>query len=357
MSKKPLYNFGVFLLLFFVYLITNQLNEYNNWNRISAFIILIISFINLISSLTVVTKSTINVKIKDTLLMFFSTIIFLLLTEMIFFFIPKSHFFGNSLASKNWHSYYKDPINTFGFHDFQPKNKKNIILFVGDSFTHGHGIKNVKDRYSNKIQEYNHSYNCINIGKNGLDTKQELSTMLDFISKSKIKPKTIVLQYFGNDIEGIAYSKLKKKNNEPYSNLSKLSKLLVKGSYLINYLYWLYPHEDYKPYLNYLKKAYSEPKILNEHLSDLNKFIQYSTDNNIKLKVLIFPFLVDFKLSDEIYEKKISKFFKSKQIETLSVSQLVDKIDKNDLIVNKNDGHASILLNEIIAKKLYKTLK
>ncbi len=345
------------LLLFTIYLTTNQINEYNLLNRISSFIILVISSIHLLKGILQTSKSHLENTIKDTLLMFFSAFFMLLFIELIFFFIPKSHFFGNTLASKNWHSYYKNPINSYGFHDYQPKNQKKVILFVGDSFTQGHGIKNVKDRYSNKIEEYNHSFSCINIGKNGLDTKQEFTTMIDFISKSKIKPKTIILQYFGNDIEGIAYSKIKKKNNEPYSNLTKLSKVIIKGSYLINYLYWLYPHEDYKPYLNYLKKAYSDPEIVNEHLSDLNKFIKYSEENKIKLKVLIFPFLVDFKLSDEIYEKKIKSFWHSKKIETISVRQLVNKIDKNDLIVNKNDGHASILLNEIVAKKIYKTLK
>ena len=355
--KKIIYNFGLFILLLFIYLVTNQINEYNVWNRISAFVILLISLIHLLKSFNKTIKSTLTNKLKDIFSLCFSTIIFILLIEMIFFFIPKSHFFGNTLASKNWHNYYKYPINSYDFHDYEPRRKKHTILFVGDSFTQGHGIKNIKDRFSNKIQEYDNSYSCINIGKNGLDSKQEFTTMLEFISKSNIKPKTIILQYFGNDIEGIAYSKIKKKSKEPYSNLSKSSKLLIKGSYLINYLYWIYPHEDYKPYLDYLKKAYSNPEIVKEHMADLNNFVDYSAKNKINLKVLIFPFLVDSKLSDEIYENKIKSFFKSKNIETLSVKELVKKIDENKLIINKNDGHASILVNKIIAEKLYKTLK
>ena len=355
--KKIIYNLGVFLVLIFVYFITNHINEYLFWNRFSAFSIISISFIHLTKSIIETARSSLKNNFKDLLLMIFSTLIFIVIIEMIFFFIPKSHFFGNTLASKNWHNYYKDPINTYGFHDNEPKNKKNTILFVGDSFTHGHGIKNISDRFSNKIHEFNKSLNCINIGENGLDSKQEFSTMVDFISKSKIKPNTIVLQYFGNDIEGIAYTKIKKKSKEPYSNLSKLSKLLVNGSYLINYLFWLYPHEDYKPYLVYLKKAFSNHNILKEHFDDLNNFVLYSKENNVKLKVVIFPFLVDSKLSDEIYEEKIKSFFSSKNIETISVRELIQNIDKNDLIINKNDGHASVLVNELIAKKLSKTLK
>jgi lysophospholipase L1-like esterase len=317
--KKIIYNFGLFILLIFIYLVTNQINEYNAWNRISAFVILLIALIHLLKSFYKTIKSTLTNKLKDILLLFLSTLTFILFIEIIFFFIPKSHFFGNTLASKNWRNYYENPINTYGFHDYQPKRKKNTVLFVGDSFTQGHGIKNVKDRFSNKIQEYDNSYSCINIGKNGLDSKQEFTTMLDFISQSKIKPKTIILQYFGNDIEGIAYTKIKKKSKEPYSNLSKPTKLLIKGSYLINYLYWIYPHEDYKPYLDFLKKAYSNPEIVKEHMADLNNFVDYSAKNKINLKVLIFPFLVDSKLSDDIYENKIKSFFKSKNIETLSV--------------------------------------
>ena len=355
--KKIFYNFIVFLLLIFIYFILNQINEYNIWNRFSSFIILIISIIHLFNCLIEVPRTTFSIKIKDLKLLFFSTLIIILFLEVTFFFFPRSHFFGNTLASKNWHTMYKNPINYYGYHDYEPKNKKKTILFVGDSFTQGHGIKNVNDRFSNKIQEYDNTFSCINIGKNGLDSKQEFTTMLDFISKSNIKPKTIILQYFGNDIEGIAYTKIKKKSKETYSNLSKPIKLLVKGSYLINYLYWIYPHEDYKPYLNYLKKAYSNPEIVKEHLADLNKFVDYTAKNKINLKVLIFPFLVDSKLSDEIYENKIETFFRLKNIETISVKELVRKIDKNALIINKNDGHASVLVNEIIAKKIYKSLK
>lgn len=285
-------------------------------------------------------------------------IIFVFFLELIFFFIPKSHFFGNTLASKNWHNYYQDPINSYGYHDKEPcRNHKKTILFLGDSFTQGHGIKNINDRFSNRLENLNNSFCCINIGKNGYDTKQEYNALLDFTAKSKIKPKMIVLQYFGNDIEGVAYSKLSKKNNDPYQTLNPVVKLITKGSYLINYLYWLYPHSDYSPYLNFLKKAYSSKEIINEHYADLNKIVDFSKKNRIELKIIIFPFLVDPKMSSIIYEEKIENFFTSKDVEVLNVSHFLNKIDKQLLIVNKNDGHASILVNEIVSKELNKLLK
>jgi lysophospholipase L1-like esterase len=355
--KKFIYNFSLFLIILIVYLIINQINEYNLYNRVCAFFLLIISVSYLFKCLISISTTSISMRIKNILTSILSSLIIIIFIELLFFFIPRSHFFSNTLASKNWHNYFSKPINSYGYHDYEPIQKKNTILFVGDSFTKGYGLKNVNDRFSNKINFYDRSLSCINIGMNGLDTKKEYINMLKFISISKIKPKHIILQYFGNDIEGIAYKLLKPKNKDPYLRIPKPIKTLVKGSYLVNYIFWLYPQEDYKYYLNYLKKAYSNPKILKEHLEDLNNFVEFSAKYNIKLRVLIFPFLVDTKMSDEIYEYKIKSFFKSKKIETLSVKELVKEIDKNLLIINKNDGHASILVNEIIAKKLYKTLK
>ena len=343
--------------LIITYLLNNAFNELNFYNK---FITLTI-IINISILLVLLIKTTIgmikNELIKNVLLTITSTTFLLLIIETIFIFIPRSHFFNNTLASKNWKLYYENPINEFGYHDVKPLKKKKTILFVGDSFTQGHGIKNIEDRFSNRLSALAPYISTINIGKNGLDTKKEYVEMVDFIKKSKIKPNVIVLQYFGNDIEAIAYEKMKKINHDPYSNLPKTPKFIIKGSYLINYLYWLYPHEDYKPYLTFLTNAYSKNEIFNEHISDLYKFVSYCKSNNIQLKLILFPFLTDPSISKKIYENKIAFFFKNKNVSVLKVSELIKNIEKNECIVNSNDSHASIKVNKLISEKLFNELK
>jgi lysophospholipase L1-like esterase len=357
---KKIKQFTHFISLFIIllsYLLNNAFNEVNIYNKIISSTLISFLLIVFWTFCISIFKSIKNDVFKNSILFIGSTVTFLLIIEIIFILIPRSHFFNNTLASKNWKLFYNDPINQFGYHDKEiTKKRKKTLLFVGDSFTQGHGIKNIEDRFSNKIEKLNTNYSTINIGKNGLDTKNEFIEMKLFINNSKVKPDVIFLQYFGNDIEGIAYNKLTKENHDPYSNLPSIPKFLIKGSYLINYLYWLYPHEDYRPYLNYLTKSYTNKEIVIEHFNDLQKFIDYCNLENIKLNVIIFPFLTDPGISKIIYENKIELFFKNRHVETIRVSEIIKHLNKNERIVNSNDSHASIKVNDLIAKHLIKVL-
>ena len=69
-------------------------------------------------------------------------------------FYPKSHGFGqNNLASKLWFKKYWK-TNHYGFRNspFNISKKNNCIIFLGDSFTAGHGVK-VNERFSDIIKD------------------------------------------------------------------------------------------------------------------------------------------------------------------------------------------------------------
>lgn len=64
--------------------------------------------------------------------------------------------------------------------------------------------------------------------------------MTNFTEKYKIVPKIIVLQYFGNDIEGAAVGlNLELKDMGHREAQNPLLQLVIQGSYLINYFYFL----------------------------------------------------------------------------------------------------------------------
>ena len=71
----------------------------------------------------------------------------------------------------------------------------------------------------------------------------------------------------------------------------------------------------------------------------------------------LFPFLTDTSISEVIYEKKIERFFNQNDVTTIKVSDLIINLNKNECIVNSNDSHASIKVNELVAQKLIKVLK
>jgi len=181
----------------------------------------------------------------------------------------------------------------------------------------------------------------------------EFNTLKTFIKSSKIKPDYIVLQYFGNDIEKVA-----RKNGIKFSGFNAYSDLphgvdqIVKSSYFLNYIYWIYPHSNENSYISYLNQAFHDQQSLNEHLQDIELFIDFSREEKIPILVLIFPFMQDIQLSSNIYIKTISSFLKSKKVSYIDVSTLVRNVPVSERIINNNDGHTSAFVNLLIAEKI-----
>jgi hypothetical protein len=293
----------------------------------------------------------------------FSIFVAFILLEAIFIFIPRSHSADFTLASKLWYAKYWKPINSYGFRDIEPSNASNVILFVGDSFTTGHGLKCVEDRYSNIVRNELHKqggkYTVINIGKNNLDSKDEYDVMKDFIYKTRIKPEKIILQYYGNDIEGVAmHNGLTFDGFRPPPDMNKFLILIGSGSYFLNYMYWLFPREYLGvPYVTFLTQAYKNDAVLSKHKDDLRLFIDYARNNSIQLVVIVFPLLQNLEMSNAMYVNNIVNFFETNNVSTINVSPLVKDIPMSERMININDGHASKKVNKIVAQEILNKLK
>ncbi|MBI2258346.1 MAG: SGNH/GDSL hydrolase family protein [Flavobacteriia bacterium] len=285
-------------------------------------------------------------------------IVSFIIIESVFMFIARSHGSGYTLAGQIWNGKYLKPFNSLGFRDKEPLKKENSIFFVGDSFTEGFGIKRRQDRFSDIFASKKTNFNCINIGKGGSDTDEELNITKKFIKKTKINPKKIILQYFGNDIDRKAMSLgLPFDGFKPYSDLSYFSKIFVKGSFFLNYFYWNLPRKDVVPYTDFVLNSYQNELVFNKHRNDILAFIDFCKIQKIELIVIVFPFMEDLKISKKIYTEKIINFLNSKQIITIDVIPLVEKLSIKDRVVNNNDGHASEIVHKLVAKELLKVIK
>jgi len=326
----------------------------------AARLIIIISNIIIMSELFyffVIKNKKITENFKNITLPFYSLFLGFFIFEGIFMFIPRTHGVGYTLAHWIWMSTYWKPINNFGYrdNDFTDKeiiNKKKIIV-LGDSFAAGAAIKNINDRFSNLLEKkIPLSYKVINLGSGGSGTKNEFKRLVEF----PFKPDILILQYYGNDIEDIAYSKEKWfQGFQPYLDLNKTLRPFIKYSYFLNYIYWLFPHADTKSYLNFLTSTFKDKEIMEEHLSDLNKIVEFCKKDNIPLIVVLFPFMKDTETSD-LFIIPIEKFFINKNIAIVNVADLIDKIPPAKRVVNNNDPHPSVLVNRLIAEELYRTL-
>jgi hypothetical protein len=286
-----------------------------------------------------------------------------ILLEATFMFIPRSHAVDYTLASKLWYAKYWKPINSLGFRDKEPDNNNPVILFVGDSFTTGHGLKSVDDRFSNivgnELRKKGKKYTVINIGRNNLDSREEYDLMTDFFHLTMIKPKTIVLQYYGNDIDGVAKSSgIKFDGFRPPADMNKFLILIGSGSYLFNYIYWMFPREYLgASYINFLTQAYKNDAVLSKHKDDLKLFVNYARENSIQLIAIIFPLLQDIEMSDSMYVNNIVNFFETNNATTINVSSLVKNIPMSERMININDGHASKKVNRIVAQEILRKIE
>jgi len=291
--------------------------------------------------------------------LFYTLICFFIILEGVFMFIPQSHFAGIPLCSKIWFYRYWKPINEYGFRDKPVSKTKKINIFtLGDSFTAGHGLKKISDRYSNILEELlikrYPDLQVINLGVNGSDTKDEYNTMTGFIQSSQIKPDMIILQYFCNDIEKVA-----KKNGIKFTGFTSYDDLyrgfdqIVKSSYFFNYLYWIYPHVDVGSYIEFLNQSYKDEYSFKEHLKDIDLFATYSREANVPFLLLLFPFMQDLTFSENLYIGKLAVFCKERSISFIDVAQLISNIPVQDRVINNNDGHSSPLVNRCIANNIY----
>jgi hypothetical protein len=294
------------------------------------------------------------------LLALFVVFIFL---EAVFMFVPRSHSADYTLASKLWYAKYWKPVNSSGFRDDEPDNHYPVILFVGDSFTAGHGLNSVEDRFSNivgkELNKKERKFSIINIGMPNLDSRGEYETMMNFLYLNRIKPKKIILQYCGNDVEGAAANNgLIFEGFHPPSDMNKAVLMIGSGSYFFNYLYFLLPREHLGfSYLKYLTGAYKNEKVLSRHKKDLMLFVDYARQNSIQLIAVIFPFLTDIDMSNSVYVNDIVDFFRTNKTGVINVSELVKTMPVQERIVNQNDTHASKKLNRIIAEEILKKIE
>lgn len=306
----------LFFLLFFStffflnYFIINK-NLYVFFTIRLVFIIAFIFLLNFLLYKKVI-KTRINARYKNISLSIFTFIIFLLILEGVFMFIPISHSAGYTLASVNWHYYYWNPINKFGYrdkeHNLQEIKDKKKIFVLGDSFTAGDGIKKVKNRYSNVLKSLlPEDYEVINLGLRDSDTKYEYYRLTNF----PVKPDILILQYYMNDFEGAAVSNGKQFSVTPYNSLLKK---IILNSYFINYIYWRFPQKEISyQYNEFLISSFENEKIINEHLRDLYLFIKVSKSYNIDLVVVLFPNLSRIEFSNQ-YLTMVEQLFNNNNI-------------------------------------------
>jgi hypothetical protein len=299
-----------------------------------------------------VVKNTSRGIFSNLMTVVFPLSLFLIFLEVIFMFVPQSHEGVLSKASQIWWAKYWRPINSLGYRDVEPEPAagKKQVLVIGDSFSAGHGLESVNERFSNILgDKLGEGYEVRNLGVSGSDSGDEAQRLVAY----PVKPDAIVLQYFPNDIERVAQeSGLTITGGKPFDDISGITAQLVRRFYLPNFIYWQLPHAQFSSFDQFVTAAYSDSTVLKKHFDDLSKIVAYGDSTGAEVYAVFVPFLFQLDKSAG-YTRQVEEFLTQNGVKVVTLNEEIAKIAEKDRIVGRNDGHASAVVNAAIAERLY----
>lgn len=167
---------------------------------------------------------------------------------------------------------------------------KRRITFLGDSFTAGHGVRDVEARFANRIRQRQPGWEIHVLAINGWETGNELA-LLESELRDDYEFDTVVLVYMLNDISDLSpeYFLRAVRRIAPRGPL----KPILNESYFLNAWYYRLRtagDPDLGNYFRYVKALYQGPlwEIQADRLRRLNSAI---ARRGGRLLVITFPFL------------------------------------------------------------------
>lgn len=279
-----------------------------------------------------------------------STVI--LLIELAFSFVAKSHHVEITYSSIIWQNRYYQ-LNSDGFRDSEISRKninKSALVFIGDSYTAGYGTNNPKNRYSDIVgHKLSSKYEFYNLGVKATGLKSHK----EFLNLIKNENKILIYQIFINDLDDYCY------RNQPlydiYSNFCKYDFIWAKSMFLLNYIYFTYPNKKIvDDYYSYFSKCNLSDDVINNYLNDLTNTL--SDAKNLfgydKIFIMIMPTLGDISASIKFESNVYKRISEQSNIQVIEIHNELSKLHIRERIVNRNDTHASIIANQLIANKI-----
>jgi hypothetical protein len=273
-------------------------------------------------------------------------------------FFAQSDAFRYTLASQNWYERYWVE-NSLGYRDVEwtPERLagKTKVMIVGDSFVAGSGIANPEDRFVGQLGRLlGPEYAVMVVASPGWDTLDEAEAIV----KYPYRPDLLVLAYYVNDIEGVAYESGVERPQIRHDPPAWLN-LPVQHSYALNFLYWrvvrLGPQEWAQNYWAWLKELNAAPDIRWQQRQQLLTIAEGAAAEEIPLVVVVFPHLAAVEESRPM-TAWVLDLFAEQGTPTLDVSQMLAGRDPADTMVNAVDSHPNEAVNLEVARRLHEMI-
>jgi len=234
---------------------------------------------------------------------------------------------------------------------------KRRVSFLGDSFTAGHGIKDVEDRFSNRIRREHPDWEIHVLAGNGLDTGAELG-FIDSYSARGYQVDQVVLVYCLNDINDLLAEWTQTLADVTNRVTGRLP--FYDDSYFLDIAYFRLTVAQIpwiKNYFSFVREAYRSEKW-EEQKQRLLALRDVVARRGGKLSVVTFPFLhaLGPNYEYQFVHDQLNEFWREAGVPHLDLLPVFKDYPPARLTVNPFDAHPNEFANELAAKAIDKFL-
>jgi hypothetical protein len=282
-----------------------------------------------------------------------------LLIELFFVFYPTTDTTGSSMGYRNFEIFYTRLRNEDGFRDFSwtVKNKKaeKSIVFIGDSYTKGFGLKDTSVRFSNLVvNKLGGRWEGYNMGSTGSATSEQLP----LLSKLPVTPTVLVWQYLFNDPDDVCNEAL---HNYPdldmYKGLNPVSLWIVTHSYFANYVYFrFHSFPQFFSFKKFINDCTTSQIAMQNHYAQLDSVVSFCKNNNVRLLPVVIPFMSE-PWFGAVMEDSVCSHFTSVGCPPVLLRQAALQTPLPLRSISKYDAHPSAYFSVIIADSILNRVK
>jgi hypothetical protein len=289
-----------------------------------------------------------------------------LLGEVYFrFWYDTTDSFALTKTSARWFErYYR--LNNVGVRDNQdykslvPTLGQRRITFIGDSFTVGHGLRNVDDRFANRIRQRHPEWEVHVMAKPGLESGSELLLMKQ-LADGDYAFDLVVLVYCLNDIDDVS-----PEWNERYAKINQRLRrhrpnFLFEHSFLLNTIYYrmrMFAFPEISDYYRCDRDAYAGAPW-EAHKPRLKAMRDLVRSRGGRLAVITFPFvhLIGPNYEFRAVHQQLDDFWRSIEVPHLDLLPALAPYPARQLTVNRYDAHPNEFAHGLAADSITRFLE
>jgi hypothetical protein len=258
---------------------------------------------------------------------------------------------------RHWH------LNSAGCRDninYSPAIKAGArrVTFVGDSFTAGHGIKEVENRFGNRIRRAHPEWEVHLLAQPGFDTGAEVMLIEKALGKG-YQLDQVVLVYCLNDVSDIL-PEWGKASAQIYAEVDN-SGWLRRNSYFVNTLYHrlaVRRNPYLKKYFEFVRDGY-RGAVWERQKQRLKAFRDLVAGGGGQLSVVTFPFFDELGPNYEyqFVHDELNQFWRELGVPHLDLLPVYKKLPASRLRVNHFDAHPNEYAHQLAAEVIDKFLR